>query len=321
MDRNQIFILLNAAVSVVLVAFLLHLVGLQEVLVQLAGMDFFLLFLSILCLFGMDVVMAFRIKLLLDDMKAGIRFADILRSHFVGMLLADFTPSRTGYFATVAALRYNYGVPSDKALLSIFGPQMFDFIFKVVAGSVAILYIIFVFIGPGQGLVLIAGAFVITAIVVLMLLILFSKRFLALFSFARGLPVVSRLYDVVVRMQDSSHVVVRKTPHILFLIMVSWVFRSLSWYFAAKSVGITLGTGIPGSRILLLPPAPRHHARIRAEPDDSGPWPERKRHHARLLAFWHRGRSGRDIRPDSPVQEHPAPPSGRPGSAEGPARD
>jgi uncharacterized protein (TIRG00374 family) len=245
MDRKNIFILLNGAVSVALVAVLLHMVGLEEVLGQLARMDFLLLFISILSLFGMDLVMAFRIKLLLDDMKAGIRFTDILRSHFVGMLLADFTPSRTGYFATVAAMRYNYGVPSDKALLSIFGPQMFDFIFKVVAGSIAILYIIFVFIGPGQGLVLIAGAFAISAIILLMLLIMFSRRFLALFSFARGLPVISRLYDVVVRMQDSSHVVVRKTPHILALIMVSWVFRSLSWYFAAKSVGITLGTEFP----------------------------------------------------------------------------
>ncbi|MFH0885443.1 MAG: lysylphosphatidylglycerol synthase domain-containing protein, partial [Candidatus Micrarchaeota archaeon] len=192
MDRKNIFILLNASVSIILVAILLQMVGLEEVLGQLARMNFIYIILSLLSLFGMDLVMAFRIKMLLDDMKAGIRFIDILRSHFVGMLLADFTPSRAGYFATVAAMRYNYGVPSDKALLSIFGPQMFDFIFKVVAGSIAILYIIFVFIGPGQGLVLIAGAFAISAIILLMLLIMFSRRFLAIFSFARGLPVISR---------------------------------------------------------------------------------------------------------------------------------
>jgi uncharacterized protein (TIRG00374 family) len=245
MDRKTIFIIVNAAVSVALVAVLLQFVGVGDVLERIAGMDIAYLALSLLSLLGMDLIMSYRIQILLEDMKAGIRFIDILRSHFVGMLLADFTPSRAGYFATAAALRYNYGVPSEKALLSIFGPQMFDFAFKVVAGGLAILYLMFVFIGPGQGLVLIAGAFVVGAIILMMLLVLFSKRFLALFGFARKLPLVSSIYDVLVRMQDSSHVVVRKTPHIIALIMVSWVFRSLSWFFAAKAVGITLDTAFP----------------------------------------------------------------------------
>jgi uncharacterized protein (TIRG00374 family) len=245
MDRKTILILANAAVSIALMAILLQVVGIQDVLDRMAGMDFALLALSLLSLFGMDIVMSYRIQILLEEMKAGIRFIDILRSHFVGMLLADFTPSRAGYFATAAALRYNYGVPSEKALLSIFGPQMFDFAFKVVAGGLAIIYIMFVFVGPGQGLVLVAGAFAVGAIIVLMLLVLFSKRFLSLFGFARKLPMVSRFYEVFVRMQDSSHIVVRKTPHIIALIMVSWVFRSLSWFFAAKAVGITLDTAFP----------------------------------------------------------------------------
>lgn len=245
MDRKHIIIALNVLVSLAIVSGLLVMVGLEEVLGQLSKLDLPYLALSILCLLGMDIVMSFRIKVLLDDMGAGMKFLDILRSHFVGMLLADFTPSRAGYFATVAAMRYNYGIKPDKALLSIFGPQMFDFIFKVVTGSIAILYIIFVFIGPGQGLVLIAGAFILSAIIVLMLLILFSKRFLSLFSFVKGIPFASKLYETTVRMQDSSHVVVRKTPHILALILVSWAFRSLSWYFAAKSAGISLDTGFP----------------------------------------------------------------------------
>ncbi|MCI0503448.1 flippase-like domain-containing protein [Candidatus Micrarchaeota archaeon] len=245
MDRKTILILINAFISLAIMAALLQIVGVSEVLGRMAGMDLFLLILSLLSLLGMDLVMAYRISILLDGMKAGTGFMRILRSHFVGMLLADFTPSRAGYFATAATLRYNYGVPSEKALLSIFGPQIFDFAFKVVAGGLAILYLMIVFLGPGQGLVLMAGAVVIGAFIIVMLLVLFSKRFLGIFSFVRNLPLLSRLYDVLVRMQGSSHVVVRKTPHILALIMVSWVFRSLSWYFAAKSVGISLGTEFP----------------------------------------------------------------------------
>ncbi len=245
MDRKTLFMLINAAISIALIAVLLHAVGFEEVLGQLSRIDLGLLGLSIAALFCMDIVMCYRIRILLADMDSAISFADILRSHFVGMLLADFTPSRTGYFATAAAMRYNYSVPSEKALLSIFGPQLFDFIFKVVAGSIGILYILFVFIGPGQGIVLIAGAFVIAAIIALMLLILFSRRFLETFSFVQGIPLLGRLYGVVLRMQDSSHVVVRKAPHITLLILISWAFRSLSWYFAAKAAGISLETGFP----------------------------------------------------------------------------
>jgi len=243
--RKKALLILNAAISLLLVGLILHVVGLEEVLVELGGVDVWYFLLSLVALFGMDLAMSYRIKILLEGAGASARFIDILKCHFVGMLMADFTPSRAGYFATAAALRYNYGVPAEKALLSIFGPQIYDFVLKVGAGSLALLYILFVFIGPEQGWVLILSAVGIMGIVAVMVLILFSRRFLSLFSFARGLPVVSRFYEVFVRMQESSHVVLKKTPHIIGLILVSWSFRSVSWYFVAKAVGITIATPFP----------------------------------------------------------------------------
>lgn len=243
--KRKVLLALNALISIALVAVVLYLVGISDVIREFAAVDIWFLVLGMLCLLGMDLVMSYRIKLILEEAGAKASFIGILGSHFVGMLFADFTPSRAGYFATAAALRYNQGVPSDKALLSIFGPQVFDFAFKVVTGSLAILYIMMIFIGPGQGLILIAGAFVIGAIIVVMLLTLFSSRFLALFSFARKLPIISRFYEVVVRMQESSHVIVKKTPHIIGLILVSWALKAFSWYFVAKSVGITVATPFP----------------------------------------------------------------------------
>lgn len=242
MDK-RILLAINLAVSLALVAIILNMVGLGEVLSEIRNVDLSYVFLSLIALLLMDFSMSYRIKILLEGAGQEVRFPDILRSHFVGMLLADFTPSRAGYFATAAALRYNYGVPSDKALLSIFGPQIFDFAFKVIVGGMGILYIISVFIGPEQGWVLLAGAAVISAVIIVMLLVLFSARFLSLFSFAGKLPVLARFYEVVLKMQESSHVVVNKTPHIVALIFVNWFFRSLSWYFAGKAVGITVDSG------------------------------------------------------------------------------
>lgn len=244
MQRNAV-ILLNLAISLALVAAILWLVGVGDVIGELERIGLAYVVLAIFCIFLMDLVMSYRISLLLEEAGVKLGFADILKSHFVGMLLADFTPSRTGYFATAAVLRYNYGVPSEKALLSIFGPQIFDFAFKLVAGSAAIFYILFVFIGPEKGWVLIAGAGVLLAIVAVMLLLLFSRRFLEMFSFVKGLPVLPRFYDILARMQDNSHVVVNKAPHILFLMLFTWTFRALSWYFVAKSVSITVSTPFP----------------------------------------------------------------------------
>lgn len=243
--RKQLLIIVNTIVSLALVGAILHLVGLEDVFAELQNLQIIYIFLSIAALFAMDLIMAYRIQILLEGAGERIPFLQILRSHFVGMLMADFSPSRTGYFATAAAMHYNYKVPSEKALLSIFGPQMFDFLFKIVTGSIAILYLMYVFIGAGDGLILISGVLIISLLVALMTLILFSRRFLGLFSFAERIPLVSTLYAVTVRMQEKSHVVIEKTPHILGLILLSWNFRALSWYFAAKAVGITLDTPFP----------------------------------------------------------------------------
>ncbi len=244
MDRRLI-LALNAIISLILVAIVLEYVGVGQVAQELAHISWGYVALSMLMLVLMDLTLAYRIRMLLSDLGVKLGFIDILKSHIVGMFLSDFTPSRTGYFATAAVLRYNYKVPSDKALLSIFGPQIFDFAFKVVSGSLAILYILFVFIGPGQGWILIIGAIVISAMVMVMLLTLFSRRFMLLFGFVRRIPLASKLYETALKMQESSHIVVRRTPHILFIILFSWGFRSLSWYFAAKALGISVQTPFP----------------------------------------------------------------------------
>lgn len=243
--RKKTLVAVNSVISLILVAAILHFVGVEEVLSELGQVQIGYFLLGIAALFLMDLAMSWRIKILLEGTGSSVRFLDILKSHFVGMLLADFTPSRTGYFATAATLKYNYNAPSEKALLSIFGPQMFEFAFKIVIGGLAILYILLVFIGPDQGIVLLAGIVGISFFVAMMLLILFSRRFLKLFSFAQDLPFVSRFYKVVMRMQNYSHVVIKKAPHIITLLLVSWAFRALCWHFIGKAVGITLDLEFP----------------------------------------------------------------------------
>ncbi len=243
--KKKLMLLINAIVSLAIIAVIIHFVGLGEMLRQLERINLLILLLSILLLFFMDLTMAYRILFLLRSTGINLRFIDVLKAHFVGMLAADFTPARSGYFATVAVLKYNYNVPSEKAMLSIFGPQIFDFGVKLIAGTIALFYITIYSLSLEDSWLMFLGVLALLAIVIVMLLILFSERFLSIFSFVEKIPVLSRLYVMMRRMQTHSHVITKKTINILTLIAISWTFKALSWYAVAKSVGITINTQFP----------------------------------------------------------------------------
>lgn len=251
--RNYIILIVDAVISVALIAIVLNLVGVEQVIERLLNVDLFLLFLSIITLLSMYLGMSTRIKLLLQELGVKIGWLPVLRSHFVGMLLADFTPGRSGYFATAASLHYNHKVPSEKALVSIFGPQIFDFILKVTAGMTGVFLLLSKFLKPGEGGILYIAAAGMSLVVLVMVLLLFSRRFLALFDLTGHLPVIgglaNRVLSVFERMQTSSHVVIKKAPELIGLLLFTWTMKAVSWYFVAKSLGITI-TGVDFPEVL-----------------------------------------------------------------------
>jgi len=245
MDRNGALLAANGIISLILVAVILNYVGAAEVLNSLSSVNLLLLLAGMFFLLLMDLFMSYRIKLLLDHSGSAIAFIDILKAHFVGMLGADFTPARSGYFATAGVLHYKYKAPSEHAMISIFGPQIYDFALKLLVGTLAIIYILYRFISPSQGWLILMGSLVMSFIVAFMLLLLFSERFLRMFAFAKKVPLASKAYALFGRMQENSHLVVSKTPELLALMLLSWSAKSLSWYFVGKSVGITISAGFP----------------------------------------------------------------------------
>ena len=245
MKRDKLILIVNAVISIIIVAIIICLVGFQQIVDELKHIDLSMLFLSILFLFFLDLTMSLRIDVLLKAMGINVKYLDILKSHFVGMLAADFTPARSGYFATAATLKYNYDVPSEKAMLSIFGPQIFDFALKLIIGTIGIFYIAYYFLHVDEWWMLSIGVIVMITIITIMLLTLFSKKFIRLFSFVEKIPVIHKFYAMIYRMQDHAHVVHRKTKEIISLMFVAWTFKAISWYFAAKAIGITVDTPFP----------------------------------------------------------------------------
>ncbi|MEK6982487.1 MAG: lysylphosphatidylglycerol synthase transmembrane domain-containing protein [Candidatus Micrarchaeota archaeon] len=245
MQRNKLILAINAIISVVIIYFILQFIGVDKFLNEISKVDLVLLGISILFLLFMYVLMSLRIKILLEEQGVKATWIEVIRSHFVGMLAADFTPARSGYFATAGMLHYKYNVPSEKAFVSVMGPTVFDFALKVLAGSTAIVYLLWQFLKPEDKPILVFASFAMITMIIIMVLILFSKKFLGLFSFAKTIPLANKVYDLFERMQQNSHAVIKRTPELLGILSLTWSAKAISWYFAAKSVGITIDAGMP----------------------------------------------------------------------------
>lgn len=238
--------ILDAIISLALIYIILQYVGLDEFLKEVSSIKLVELGLSVLFLLIMFLGMSLRIRMLLSHFGTPLSFIDILRAHWVGMLLADFTPARSGYLAVAGILHTKHKIPLNKATLAILGPQMLDFIAKVVAGSAAIVLLLGNFIrDDSSSWILFAGAGVMSIGVIVVLLLLFSKPFLNLFSFAKKLPLADKIYGIFEHMQADSHLVLSKLPQLLGILIITWSAKAFSWYFVAKSLGITLNLGFP----------------------------------------------------------------------------
>lgn len=237
-------IALDVAVSVIILAVLLHYAGFDEFMRELFGIDLWWLLLSIILLLGMYAVMTVRMKVLLDDMKSPLPWQGIFRCHLTGMLLADITPARSGYLATAAVMHKNYKIPSEKAMVAILGPQAYDFIFKIVAGGAAILFLLG-YANIEDGWIMGIGVAGLSFVLLVMLLLMYSRRFLNLFAFSGEWPFVGKIYAMFHRVQDHSDVVLKRTPLLVFLLLVAWTFKALSWFAVAKALGITIAFDYP----------------------------------------------------------------------------
>jgi uncharacterized protein (TIRG00374 family) len=237
-------IALDGAVSLAIVVAIFYMLGPQQIIATLAGVDLYLLFLAIVFLFIMYLVMVMRQWIILRDLGVNAEFIGLLRMHFVGMFLSDFTPARAGYLATAYGMNRQLGIDEGKSTVAVVGVQIYDFLLKVVAGTLGLFYILNTFLRLDNGYLLFIGAVVVLAMTVFMSLLMFSNKFLRMFAFSTRLPIVgnfsAKILGIFEKAQAHSDVLIRKSPELLVLLALSWMSKALSWYFVAKSLGITI---------------------------------------------------------------------------------
>ena len=238
-------LILDSAISIAIVAVILYFIGIDKIIAEFSHINYLYLALSAFFLVLMYAVMSARLNLILRELGVKLKFMDIFRMHVVGMLLSDFTPARTGYLMVAYGLTKKHGVPEEKSTVAVLGPQIYDFMAKVILGTIALTYLLNVYLKMEHSEILFLGAVAMVAMTAVMVLLLFSKRFIRFFSFARHIPFADRILSLFEKAQQNSHVILHQFPKLFVLLLLSWTTKGISWFFVAKSLGITLDTPFP----------------------------------------------------------------------------
>jgi len=241
--------LIQILVSLIAISAVLYFSDFDKVISIIWKVNLFYIFASMLVYLLINILMGYRIRMLLNDLGEKISLADATEAGLSGMLASDFTPGRTGYFATAFLITANSKIKLHKSMLSIFGPQMFDFAFKCITGAIAMWYILEIIASETGGQMkfigMIVGVCVFLVMVVLMALLLFSSRFVKSISFIKIFPYGEHVHSLLSNMQKNSKTVRKFIPQIIVLFFIGWSLKSLEWLLVAKSVGMQVNSQLP----------------------------------------------------------------------------
>ncbi len=237
--------------SILIIALLLNFAGAERVASLLLNIRAEWLAAGIASILLLHVVMTWRIMVVLRELGYPAHFWQTFRSHMAGMIISDFTPARSGYFAAAFSISAGGKVKFGDAACSVLAPQLMDFFLKMFAGIVALLFLAQSgFFDSNAVPYIVAGVLVISGFIFAGMLALFWKPFAKTFSFISALPFGKKILDTVQQMQSASGAAIKTAPQLFALLLAAWLFRALFWYF--MSIALSLSISFPVHPIIFF---------------------------------------------------------------------
>ncbi|MBI5227931.1 flippase-like domain-containing protein [Candidatus Micrarchaeota archaeon] len=235
MDRSYI---VKLSLSVLIFIALLYFIGIDQIVSVLAKAKPEFIITALLSYVLVNVSMSYRIKLVLDELGHKLKLQTIFPSSLAGLLASDVTPARSGYFFTAFSISSKANIPLEKTMLSVFGPQIFDFLIKVFSA-----FVLFLIITQKTGftnifytIILLVG-FLIGVIAAALLV--FYPPFMKMVSFLRIIPFMPRIFDFLSKMQLHSEAVLKIKGKILLITLISWLLKATEWFFLSRAIGLS----------------------------------------------------------------------------------
>ena len=237
--KKQLLIAAELIISLAIIAAVLYLVNVGEVLAVIVNANYWFLLAALCAYFGINLGMSIRIRMILAEMGHKVSLGSALMANFAGMLVSDFTPARSGYFATAFALTANNKIPLEKSIVSILAPQLFEFMLKVCAGTIAIIYLFHKLnLGEASFVGMLLGTVALAGMLAFGVLLLFSKRFLVMLKLIERLPLGAKAYGAFARMQHNAIAIKKLTWAILLLLAITWGLKGVEWTMLGMAVGM-----------------------------------------------------------------------------------
>ncbi len=232
--------LIQIILGIVIIAFILGKLNINEVLSVLGETDLLFFILACAAYLGLNFVLSSRLFYLLAKIGYEIKYLPVFFSHMGGMIVGDLTPGRSGYFLTPPILKKNAGIRATDGMACIFAPQGMEFILKVGGAIAAILYIS-ALSGAGRNFLIpvgIGAVFLLTAGISMLIISWHTERMTL--RFFEKLPFFRKFTENLSFFKERSIQIKGSIKAILILSMVGWVFAALQWFYLGKALGIEL---------------------------------------------------------------------------------
>lgn len=237
---NKTRVLLQILIGLVIIAFILNRLNINEVISALKSVTPFYFVMACIFYLFLNITLASRFAYLLKRMKYNIKFPDVFLSHMGGMFVGDITPGRSGYFLAPAILKNLTGARITDGMACIFAPQGLEFILKVGGAIAALIYITSITNVSNNTIITVStGMVILLAVGIFMLFISWHNKdiipdILNKFSFFNIITKnLSIFREKSILIKDSINI-------ILVLYLISWIFAALHWFYIGRSLGIDL---------------------------------------------------------------------------------
>ncbi|WP_048091959.1 lysylphosphatidylglycerol synthase domain-containing protein [Geoglobus acetivorans] len=166
----------------------------------------------------LNLILSFRIHYLLVKSGQHSDFIDVMKAHFAGMILGDFTPGRVGYFSA-PLFAQRYGMNADAFMGVILSSQAVELVVKIFGASLAVVY----FLKPEEVYLLALPAILTVAAI--------------LYLWSDIPPDIGRLREIRIHARKTA----RHTPFIVLISLAGWLLTGLQWYYLFLSARIDAG--------------------------------------------------------------------------------
>jgi uncharacterized protein (TIRG00374 family) len=240
---NKVKIILQTILGLVILALIVHVIGVEDLTQVLLLADLRFIVLAILMYILLNVFAVMRLKYIFKKLDADVKYKELIGPQLGGMLASEITPGRSGYLIT-PFLFDRKKIPLRKGFSAILGSQIVEFAVKAFGAILALLYLSFIIqMDRVVWGVMITGIVVIACLALLMFLALWSKKAKRAINVFRKFPLIGKLFEKVwdkfEDMQEESEKMKTIIPGILVFLLIGWIIKGLEWWF----IGLALGIG------------------------------------------------------------------------------